>query len=280
MKTVRTIANYYGAYDFSFLSNEANMTKATKQHREDLDRYLATLAPQIHKNIEVVAADEMGRSHLLHISPNTNIDAFVPMMSGRTQDKEDRAVARVCTAPELVSAIMGYSQAITDNIFPSDKKKDHPEWKNGYHIYGLPFEYAIKANKKLLPDVGMTNEHWLVAYNKDTAKYTPVDLGIFFYGDIIIRRGPEFSIGSEVELFIRVDHKDGLWFTPHQQLTKGFWYYKGSDPGNIRNFNGTKTVKAVPIDQSEFTQKKRMVAATLSYTESAVRAQSLLQGWN
>ena len=249
------------------------------KHRADLERYLGSLSKKIQSDIEVVPASSIDRKYLIHISSNTNIKAFVPMMSGRTMDKEDRGVPRVCTAPELVSAIMGYGAGMYENIYAFEKKQDDPGWKNGYQIYGLPFVYALKAGKKLLPESNITNEHWLVAYNEETAEYKPTRLGIMFYGDITIKRGSEFSTGSEVEIFVRVDTKDGLHFTPHQHLAKGFWYYKGSDPGNIRNYNSTKNAKAVVITESEFNQKKRMVAATLSETESAVRASSLLNNW-
>ena len=255
------------------------MATTTKQHREDMDRYLSTLSKTIQKSIQVVSSDELNRTHLVHISTNTNIKAFVPMMSGRTMDKEDRGVARVCTAPELLSAMMGYGAAFYESTAPKLKKVDDPKWKNGYHIYGLPFQYALRADKKILPDANMTNEHWLVSYNKDTAEHKPVDLGIVFYGDITIKRGAEFTVDTDVELFIRVDHKDGLWFTPHQHLTKGFWYYKGSDAGSIRNYNGTKSNKAVPIEESEFTKKKRVVAVALSDTTSFTVPDSILNNW-
>jgi len=255
------------------------MTTATKQHREDMDRYLSTVPKAVEKNCEVVSADEIGRIHMVHISTNTNIKAFIPMMSGRTMDKEDRSVARVCVAPELLSAMMGYGAAFYESTVPKLKKDDDPKWKNGYHIYGLPFEYALRPDKKILPDANMTNEHWLVSYNKDTAEYKPVDLGIVFYGDIAIKRGANFTVDTDVELFIRVDHKDGLWFTPHQHLAKGFWYYRGYDAGSIRNYNGTKTVKAVPIEESEFMKKKRVVAATLSDSERLFATPSILSNW-
>lgn len=54
------------------------------------------------------------------------------------------------------------------NAYGSNEKV---EFKNGWYIYKIPFEYCLKPNEELVYDMGLSNEHWLVPYNKETKKY-------------------------------------------------------------------------------------------------------------
>lgn len=147
------------------MSNQSN-------HLNDIEEYLNNQKPKVRKNIEIVKANP-DYPYMLHGSVNGNIKEFVPRLAERPGPKEDKTVPRVHVSDSVIGCVEGMNELVWYlmygyNAYGSNEKVD---FKNGWYIYKLPFEYCLKPNEELVYDMGLSNEHWLVPYNKETKKY-------------------------------------------------------------------------------------------------------------
>ena len=141
------------------------------KHLTDIEEYVANQKPKVRKNIEIVKANP-DYPYMLHGSVNGNIKEFVPRLAERPGPKEDKTVPRVHVSDSVIGCVEGMNELVWYlmygyNAYGSNEKVD---FKNGWYIYKLPFEYCLKPNEELVYDAGWSNEHWLVPYNKETKK--------------------------------------------------------------------------------------------------------------
>ena len=128
----------------------------------DIERWLSLLPPSKQGDVKVRHHKDVGP--LYHISTNHELGAMMPSVTRRTLSAEDRAIPRISVAPTLAGCILAYQAC--DYDFDADEYK-------GWYVYGLPFEHAVRPTKQLLPDVEMSDEHWLVTFDPDTVAYYP-----------------------------------------------------------------------------------------------------------
>lgn len=153
------------------MDKQSNVSTPNK-HLADIEEYVGNQKPKVRKNIEIVKANP-DYPYMLHGSVNGNIKEFVPRLAERPGPKEDKTVPRVHVSDSVIGCVEGMNELVWHLMYGysgygSNEKVD---FKNGWYIYKLPFEYCLKPNEELVYDVGWSNEHWLVPYNKETKKY-------------------------------------------------------------------------------------------------------------
>lgn len=137
----------------------------------DIERWKALLPSDKQGEVKVRSAEEMGQPFMYHVSMDHVLRTMTPSVTRRTLSAEDRAIPRISVAPTLAGCILAYQSCGYD--FESDAY-------NGWYVYGLPYQHAVRPSKALLPDVEITDEHWLVTFDPDTVVYKPRPIAKFF----------------------------------------------------------------------------------------------------
>ncbi len=235
---------------------------------DSLKETLAIYAPNVKKNVEIVSKEKLGQDYLLHISVDPKIKDFVPMVSQRTSKNEDRTVARVCTAPDIAGCILGYASDLNDF---SNLEITKGVWNGGYYIYDIPFELALRPSWKLVYDVEFTNEHWLVAFDKQSVKYPAKIVGKLFYASVKTSRieGGKYK-RREIEMYVQIDKEGGINFNSKWHLDKGYWKVVAYGLHNVDHYEDQPEELSVSsISKGEFDSVKKLSADMLSHCEPA-----------
>jgi len=234
--------------------------------REDLERYIEILSPAVRRNVEIITPNDVMGGYLFHISTNTNIRRFVPLIGFRQAKSEDRTVPRVCTAPTLLGCLIGYAAAEKD--FREKKPTGLEEddfYKGGFKIYGFEFKHALRPKKALVYDQAYSDECWLVAYNKETSEFQPINFGKVFYRSITSYGRADKTPYNVVEIYVDVQHNDGIRFSENQFLTKGYWKITGPEQKHVAGWKDDKSFTFEQISKSEYADLKNLSAGLLSY---------------
>lgn len=137
------------------------------------EKVYGAIPSRLHKKIEVLSADELGRDFLYHLSSDSNIRKFIPQVSNRTMNIEDRSIPRVSTSAHLAGA-MSAAQFVE-----WDFQDSRDDFDGRFTVYGIEFEYALKPDRSLLPDRNQTDEYWLISYDRQSEEYKPRKLAEF-----------------------------------------------------------------------------------------------------
>lgn len=176
------------------------------------DQVLEALPSRIHNQVKIVLPEDIGQDYLLHFSTDKNIREFRPTVSRRTLNREDRSIPRIATTPHLEGALAAYQMHLID--FTDE------DFDGVFKIYGLPFEAAIRPSARVLPDVNVSDEHWLITYNRETESYKPFKLGEFaLISYTRLKRGYRWRF----ELVLKCSH-DPFPLTQQRRLDKGYYY--------------------------------------------------------
>ena len=81
-----------------------------------IEKYLDTLEPNARKNVKIVTPGELGQTHLFHISTNKSINEFIPSVTRRASNFENRNIPRISTSTSLIGAMLGYSAIQADFV--------------------------------------------------------------------------------------------------------------------------------------------------------------------
>lgn len=216
-----------------------------KKSLEDFERALELIPDSIAKGLKVVKPEDLEGGALYHISTNTKIAKFVPCISKRTMDGEDRSVPRICVSPTITGCMLAYG-AIYSDFYAWDNKKNKDTNNALWQIYDIPFKLAIRPAKKLLPDQRDTGEHWLITYNRETREYVPRKIGMlkmvgyksgYLKGELM----DELTIAAKVESGEKVLFHSGVLLEP------GTWLLKIKN-WKAKNRHTALTVSVEPID--------------------------------
>lgn len=98
---------------------------------------------------------------------------FIPRLAERPGPKEDKTVPRVHVSDSVIGCVEGMNELVWHLMYGYSGygSNEKVEFKNGWYIYKIPFDYCLKPNVELVYDMDWSNEHWLVPYNKETKKY-------------------------------------------------------------------------------------------------------------
>lgn len=235
---------------------------------EEFQTVYDLLIPNVKKNTKILTPENSGQSNMYHIA-KTKMKQLVPNISRRANMKEDNTVARIHVAPTLLGCFIGYAAIKNDAdsqppMSPSEKDKTNP-WFGGYYLYTIPFDYALKPNRKLVPDADVSDECWLISYNKDTSVYTPISINkiVFTYMESHAESRGRYI--SHIYYMVEVG-EFGLHITDGQFLEKGYYKFRFTDSFTLYpKPNLYNTIDEVePISASEFTNAKRTHTTLLS----------------
>ncbi len=220
---------------------------------KEIENYLAiSFGTDALKDFDIIQHDEVEYS-LYHISLNPKIREFVPRVSMRTYPGETTAIPRVSTAPTVLQCILGFGDIFYANAgIYGDREYDKAKLPL-YHIYEMTWEQAVSPTKKYLPDIKMTDEHWLIPYSINDRIYTGNIIGTFF-----IYSGT-FEILKDVNL-----HHYTYYFKINKrlQISPDIWLDKGYYCVEMRNYiSGMPSYKVgkhthiTPIKEGEYLLK-------------------------
>jgi len=238
--------------------------------KQELDEWLDNTSEKVQRNVDIVTPEDLKQDYLVHVSPDTNIKAFIPMIGRRQAPMEDRTVPRICVTPTLLGSISGYADM--ENVFhgfvTGEKNEFNATYKGGLKIYTIPFKAALKPSQKLVYDAKHSEEMWLVAYSKETALYKPESAGKVFIESIRYKAREGKSPEADVTMYVEVTKEDGIQFSKGLFLEKGYWSIEGpapmfttmtwSEKTHARHFN----VKE--IQRADYQAVKQRSAALLS----------------
>jgi hypothetical protein len=229
-----------------------------------VDQYLTTVNPNVKKNVTVVSPEDLGTDTLFHITGDPKIRSFNPRVSQKTMHTEDRSLPRVSTSPYIGGALAGY--AIVE--FEFNLERSRKDFRGGWYIYAIPFEYALKPNKEVQPDVEGTDEIWLVPYNEKQWKIIPKRIGEFFIDELRVRWEGKRRIIKAI-FCLNNDSNQPIALSRDATVGQGYWTF--STEGFNNDFHTTR--KYLPpvitdlraITASEYALKKKLSASLLSY---------------
>ena len=235
---------------------------------EELAQWLETVPEKVRKNVQVVTPEEVKQDYFLHISTNTNIKKFIPLIGRRQAYSEDRTVPRVTVAPTLLGCFIGYAKADHDfQEYRSTGKPEHANYKGGWKIYALPFEAALKPNARMVFDAPASDEHWLVSFNRETNEYIPQAAGKMFYRSLrLISRSGKLPEG-EMELYVEITKEGGIRFSKNHYLNPGYYRVVGPIQQNVATWKDDGDYVVTPIDKAEYASAKQAAADLLGFKE-------------
>jgi len=242
--------------------------------RDDIIAFLDTCSEKVQRNTEIietghVVADSSNNGFLLHVSKDTNIKQFIPVIGHRQANQEDRTVPRVTVAPSLLGCLIGYASVHNDFLsLISDGSKDQMRYKGGWKIYALSFKCALKPNNRLVYDASNSDEHWLVAYNKETASMVPEVAGKAFYRSITYVAVSGKEVAADGSMYVEVMKENGIRFSKNIFLSKGYWVVNGPVFNGSSSWKNDSDFRVNQISRDEYRAVKNESAALLSHTES------------
>lgn len=207
--------------------------------------YLASLVGEQIDQLKLFSADEVNRP-LYHISMNNKIKMFTPQVSNRTLGKENRSVPRISTSTSLIGCLNGYQSIM------SDINGRSPNGFNGLHtVYQLPYQYAIKPSKQILPDVDNSDEYWLISWKKETYATTPSVAAEMFVPKVETVYGND-GRAQLVHLYMHV--KEHELYIDHQiKLQPGYYYIKLNNYNyNYPLKNNEESIEVERITENEY----------------------------
>ena len=209
----------------------------------DIQLFVSEQIPLVKNNVTIVDGATFNKGLMYHIgTTDMSNKPYIPRIGERQGKTEDRTVPRVTVAPTLLGCIYGYAMVVISG-------KDNNI--AGYYIHSLPFEYCLKPTKKLVFDQELTNEHWLVRYNKDTTVYKASRIGRMVVGKIDIKPRPKKF--AEVTLTVLVEVNQEMPFNEVETMAPGYYQVSLLYEGLML----TDKVTISPISKSAF-EKERL----------------------
>lgn len=234
---------------------------------EQLTQWLETVPEKVRRNVNVVGPDDVKLDYFLHISTNTAIKKFIPLIGRRQAISEDRTVPRITVATSLLGCFIGYAKADFDfKSYASNGTSENAYYKGGWKIYALPFEAALKPSARLVFDAKKSDEHWLVSYSRETNEYPSAEAGKMFYRSLrLISRSGEDPDG-EMELYAEITKEEGIRFSKNHYLNPGYYRIVGPVQQNVQDWTDDEDYIVTPIEKTEYFSAKNASADLLGLT--------------
>lgn len=221
----------------------------------EVNYWLSLLPKNKRNNLKVVHRDEVDRQYLYHLTMDARLRTMAPQVSQRTLSAEDRAIPRISTSTSLAGCMLGY-QSTTH-----DFQQQH---YRGWYIYGLEYDYAVIPNKRLLPDVDVSEEFWLVTYDGSTTAYKTKMLAKFFIETMRVTRRLRKTVNSYIG-YVDVLTDAGFYLTKTRKIPKGKYRVTWEGENLYHERDDTFLVEA--ISASEFDSVNRVTVSLLSMDE-------------
>lgn len=220
----------------------------------EIQRWLSLLPPSKQGEVKVRRYQDVGK--LYHISSNHELGPMMPSVTKRTLAEEDRAVPRISVATTLAGCVLAY-QACTHDF-------ESPDYK-GWYVYGLPFEHAVRPSAKLLPDVEMSDEHWLVTFCPETIAYIPRPVAKFFITDVQQTRRLR-NIRVRYNGYVEVMGLEGLRVAEDKILPPGKYRFHWTRE-DLRTYKDSDAFVFEPVSNAEYKTVRRDTVSLLGFDD-------------
>lgn len=232
---------------------------------EQLEKWLESAAEKVQRNATIVTPVDIEQDFLLHISTDTAIRKFIPLIGRRQAPSEDRTVPRITVAPTLLGCFIGYAQADGDfRALAADGSKEEDGYKGGWKIYSFPFEAALKPNNKLVYDSAQSDEMWLTSYSPETTEYIPETAGKMFFRSMRLVGRTGKKPYAEVEIFVEISKATGVRWSKNHYLDKGYWKIEGPYQQHVSSWKDDRDFHIKAITREEYLSAKVASADLLS----------------
>ncbi|MNP89012.1 hypothetical protein D3C85_14080 [compost metagenome] len=234
------------------------------ESNEKIKHWLSLQPGNIRNGVSFVPVHVAGPMY--HLSLDGGIKKFTPFVTRRASLKENITVPRVSVATSVLGCFVGYMAAWGDMLWPELKDK---KFKNGWYLYDIGYEYAVKPNTKLLFDQENSDEHWLVTYTQNTREYRGDIVAKIFWPEMKILTRTNSEPDYEIKMMIEVMTPKGLLLGKGFMLTKGCWMIEGPDPAMLAKWDAMDKYKVTPISFAEYAKAKNLSADMLSLKQPA-----------
>ena len=245
------------------------MTKeeSKEQDKKDKEEFINELPNKLKDNIKIIESTE-SQPFVLRID-NRVPKYFEPLVPLSTSSDEDRSLPRVCVSSNLTDAILGIARLpkifIENNFYNQalDPEVGINKKSNIFHISLIPYNYAVMANEKLLPDVELTNEMWLIGYNKDNQRFYPEVVGHMFITNINITYKEHNNKKPLVyfDCFISIEKDTDVYLKPNRKVSKGYYSLRIEKDNN-------GDLRLSKIDKKDFDRLSKVVLSKENLQES------------
>jgi hypothetical protein len=224
------------------------------------------LQSKLFQDNAIIVDNRRGSKQVLRIDEIVP-SKFVPRMPLSSMNGEDITTPRVCVSLSLMECLAGIGKLMEDVLSFNSYKIDSP-FLGGYVISRLDADYLVKPNSKLVPDADVTNEHWLVGFDKDHLEYKPQKLGELFCTDISIAPNTNKSIRDglvTLKFSVRINQNvDKIHLTSEEVCDLDYFTFCFSF-----NYNDpikhNEIVSIVKLSKDEYAELKSRVAGLLSF---------------
>lgn len=219
---------------------------------------------KVQTHSKIVSAEEVGQDYMLHIDKKTPA-VFNPMMPRSASATEDNTAARITVSPSLLGCMLGYARVEMD-VQNGTKATDVKStgFRGGYEICELEFKYCLAVNTKLVYDADVSNEHWLVTYNKKTMNYKPVKVGEFFVKYLTYEASSGSQPNTIITFYLHVIKESGFNYGLDKHVDKGFYKCVTKWDSSEELLLNKEDQHIESISGSEYAKQKGLSAAMLS----------------
>lgn len=227
--------------------------------RDAFDLALSIASEKVQKNTDVVVAEQQNQPFMIHITKDQTNKAYIPRIGQKQGHTEDRTLPRITVADTLLGCMIGYA-IVEDDFFNRNNLESNKQVAiTGYRINRLDYDYCLKPNARLVFDAQVSNEHWLISYNKQTLEYKPVLAGRLFIHAITVTqhvKADRIAPDSTIVGFVEVKEPKGIYLTSKIHLAQGYHTFTLLYNQNT-TFEQTKKIECTAISKSEFDKREK-----------------------
>lgn len=227
---------------------------------QDLKETLELVHPNVLENCDLVTPETLGSKHMLHVS-TLKQNELTPYISARANKFEDNTLPRVYVGKTLLNCLEGYASFLKDTA--CNRSSSSEGYQGGYHIYIIPFEYALRPNQKLVKVAYQTKEHWLIKYKEENVTYKPKAIGEMVVRSYKIQpaRDP-FKTIIAVDVLIHNPLDTKLFISDDIQIGKGYWNVEIKTEALSVEYNFYYCAANTPVEIPEEIYKQHKNAQT------------------
>ncbi len=145
---------------------------------QSIQEYLSTLPVKTRQNVSIITPTDVKDKCAYHISHHLgSAQVYVPRLSPKASPTEEAYTPRVTVSDTLRGCMTGYGSLadLVNREFENDSMED--SWKGELNINKIDFDYALKPNTSLVYDSEVSDEFWLVPYDKEHINYRSKVIG-------------------------------------------------------------------------------------------------------
>ncbi len=102
---------------------------------------------------------------------------YIPRLSPKASPSEENYTPRVTVSDTLRGCMTGYGSLADLVARELENNGMEDSWKGELNINKIDFDYALRPNTSLVYDSEVSNEFWLVPYDKEHTSYRSKTIG-------------------------------------------------------------------------------------------------------